>query len=169
MSEEINEKVEPPPDLETVMHLIWDRLERLEADRRWLKRVTAVGFVGFFLTTSMFGAALFARTRPTEQGTPLVMTDAASKGLIDTAAVAGTFDPESDQVPPSFVGDQSGDSDKAERRSPAKPRNSRRGRVAERTPARALFIKIKPSQRCLPGTLGCPGNYSSRASDATGG
>jgi hypothetical protein len=44
------------PQLETVMHLMWDRIEGLEADRRSLRRMIAFGFATVVLVAGVSGA-----------------------------------------------------------------------------------------------------------------
>ena len=38
---EPNQTADEPPELETVMHLMWDRIEGLEAEKRAFKRYLA--------------------------------------------------------------------------------------------------------------------------------
>ena len=64
------------PQLETVMHLMWDRIESLEADRRSLRRMIALGLAAVVLIAGVLGAIF---THGGRNPRDLAVTDGAGR------------------------------------------------------------------------------------------
>jgi len=80
-----------PPELETVMHLMWDRIERLETEKRAFKRYLAWGAAILLLGTATLGAISWTRADRTELARDLVLKDAGGRirARLDVDVVTG--------------------------------------------------------------------------------
>ena len=80
-----------PPELETVMHLMWDRIEGLEAEKRAFKRYLAWGIAILLLGTATLGAISWTRADRTELARDLVLKDAGGRirARLDVDAATG--------------------------------------------------------------------------------
>jgi hypothetical protein len=67
------------PDLETVMHLMWDRIEGLESDKRSLRRMIAFGLATLLLATGVLGAIFVAHPGRSRNPRDLAVTDGAGR------------------------------------------------------------------------------------------
>ncbi|MGH7897653.1 MAG: hypothetical protein ACREQQ_06855 [Candidatus Binatia bacterium] len=85
------ERSQEPPDLETVLHLMWDRLEKLEADRRRLQRAATIALAGLAVVIAAFAANLLASVRSDDPSGPMILKDSAGivRARLETDAETG--------------------------------------------------------------------------------
>ncbi|HSD11208.1 MAG TPA: hypothetical protein VLF14_09500, partial [Candidatus Binatia bacterium] len=89
MTEQIEEVTTPQPfaavgsdgapDLEAVMHLMWDRIEGLEADKRSLRRMIGGGLATGVLVAAVLGGFLIVHAGASRSARDLAVTDAAGR------------------------------------------------------------------------------------------